>query len=173
MQKLSVMITILLLMTAAPWAQAEQKIGYVDVQLILNTSKSGQDTNKKLKKIFDKKKADIKKDEDRLKAMQKKFETDKMLMSESQMKDKQNEWRNKMQDYQKKVGSSEKELAKMRNDMLNVMLKDVEVVIADIAKKNQMSMVVDKNGGGVVFADKKLDITKQVLDAYNAQYKRK
>ena len=173
MLKLNAAVTALLLMAITPWAVAEQKIGYIDVQHRLTASKAGQDTTKDLKKIFDKKKADIKKDEDKLKAMQKDFEKDKMLMSESQMQEKQNQWREKMQDYQKKVGDSEKELAKLRNEKINAMLKEVEVVIADVAKKNDMSMVVDKTGGGVVFADKSLDITLQVLKVYDSKYKGK
>lgn len=163
---------VLFLFSVQAPAYAEQKIGYIDLQAVMTQSKAGKATRATLKKLVDRKKSSIKKDEDKLQGMQKEFEKDKMLMSKEQLQKKQEEFRTRMQSYQQKVSESEGELNKKQAELTEAMLKDVEKIIADVAKNNNFTMLVDKARGGIVFADKSLDMTAEVIKRYDASYKK-
>lgn len=148
---------------------AEDKVGYVDVQAVLSKSRVGQKSTEDLKKLYDAKRAALTKEEDKLKAMQKKIEKDKLLMSKDQLKEKQNEFRAKMQHFQGKVSDYQIEIKKKEKGLTKKMISDIQKIIEEVAKDNNFTFVVDRNEAGIFYAADNLDLTDKVLKKYDAK----
>ncbi len=142
------------------------KIGYVDMQKAITETKNGKKAFKKLKsfqalkqKELDKKKASMEKESAELK---KKFD---VYSDEKKMQ--------VQQDFQKKAIAAEQyfresqaELQKKEKDLLEPVIKGLRESISKFAEEKNYVMIFEKNGSALLFATKSLDLTSQIVKAY-------
>lgn len=62
---------------------------------------------------------------------------------------------------------SEEELTKTEQKLISEIIKDIEVMVQKYAKEHGITYIVDGASGGVVYINKRLDITDEIIDLYN------
>ncbi len=153
-----------LLTMAAVSANAEVKIGVVDVQkVVLNTS-AGKKMKKDIESEIEKKKKDIKKKEDDFKKRVEEFEKKRQVLSDKVREEQQMELQMDMRKFQEEVQKSQMAIQQKEVEGLKPLVEKIQKVIAEIAKDKDLSVVLEKSdrGGGVVWAKGELDITDEV-----------
>lgn len=144
------------------------KIGYVDLQRTLNETKVGKqakarlesEKNKKQKELDDAQKQ-LKKELEELQKQQAVLKPDVLAKRERELQDKYIALQNTFMQFQQ-------ELAKNEAKLTREILEKAATIIADIAKRDGYTMIVEKNEGAVLYADPVVDITSEVnkrLDA--------
>jgi len=145
---------------------AETKIGYVDLQKAIQSTKEGKKARSQLEKEFKLKEKALKKKEDDLKKMSEDLQKKAALLSNDAKMKKQEEFQREMLDFRKKVSESQQEIATKERKMTEPILKKMAKIIADVAKKGGYTMVLEKREQNILWADNKVDITDEVVKAF-------
>ena len=151
-------------------AFAEDRIVYLDVNILLSKSEAGIYINNELKKINDKNIEEYKKIENSLKSDEEKLLKQKNILKQNEFNDKANVLREKYKSYQILKNTKNGDLKKIRDDSSKQILKVVNDILAEYSAKNNISLIIDKKN--IVIGKTELDITKNILDLLNNKIKK-
>ena len=148
---------------------ADSKVGYVDVQKAVQATATGKKAKdqldgefKKRKESLDKKKADIEK-------MGQDLEKKKTVLSEEVLNKKQMELQEEMMKFQKNVAENQLEIQKKEKELVDPILEKMKKIIEKVAQDKGFSLVIEKNGQNVLFAQKDADLTDDVVKAFEKE----
>lgn len=145
---------------------AEQKIGYVDMQLAIQQTSDGKKAKKNLEGIAKGKEDKLKSLEAELKKKGDEFKKKASIYDEATKRKKQMELQKEFYDLQQLLGQSQAELRQKEEEALKPIVTKIRQQIESIAKKGNYTMVLEKSENLVLFATKDIDLTDQVVKAY-------
>ncbi|WP_293446330.1 OmpH family outer membrane protein [Persephonella sp.] len=139
-----------------------QNIAYVDVQKVMNQSKKGQEFKKEIKskvEYYQKKLDEIDK---KISSIEKQLESP--VLSEEAKKKKRKELTDLKSEGQKIQQEAEKELSQMKAKAERELIIQIRKITEKYAKEKNIDLVfVGGAIGGVVYFDKSIDITDEIL----------
>tara|TARA_Y100001970_G_C14183193_1_gene831010 strand:- start:244 stop:771 length:528 start_codon:yes stop_codon:yes gene_type:complete len=144
-------------------------IYFVDYSKVMNESTAGkkaQDYLKNLLKSSNKKFNDTAK---KLKDEEKKIISQKNALSKDEYKKKADALRKKVFELNKEREKSIKEVAKKRKKAGDEMLKNLNPILGKYMEENNIAVVIDKKN--VLMGDKKFEITSQIIEILNKEFK--
>ena len=159
-----------LLLPAA--ARADLKVGYVDTQRALSEVEEARAAKARLQSSVNAKQKELEKEQD---ALRKEKDTlDKQLgtMNEEAKRAKATEFQEKYLALMQKLERSKAELAESEQRELAPILNRLQQVIAQVAQREGLTLVLDKNSG-LLYAPPSLELTNEVVRLYNDQFKPK
>lgn len=164
------MITIVagILLTAG-MAQAETRVGYVDMQKAIQATTVGKKAKADLEGEFNKKKKELEKKEADLKKMGEDMEKKKAVLSEEVLNKKQGEFQEEMMKYRDLVAKSQLEIQKKERDLTAPILEKMKDIIGKVAKEKKFSLVIEKTEQAVLFADSEVDLTNDVVQRFEKE----
>ena len=143
------------------------KIGYVDIFKVFND--------------YDKTKSYDTKLEAKKKAAEKKLEAKKILiekmqqklsvLKESQKKAEEEKIRKEVEAYQELNREAFVDIKRERDEKMKEIIEDINAVIKEYAKKNSFDLVI--NQSSILYGDKLMDVTSEILKISNQKYKKK
>lgn len=139
----------------------EYKIGYVDLAKVFDEYKKTKDSEKDLEAKGKVKEADRANMVEELR----KLKDEQALLSEKAKAEKQTVIDNKikaLQDFDRKTRD---ELIKERNDMLGLILKDIEKVVAEYSKATGYDLIL--NSRMLLYGGTEYDLTNEILSRLN------
>ncbi|ETR74630.1 MAG: outer membrane protein [Candidatus Magnetoglobus multicellularis str. Araruama] len=143
------------------------KIGVVDFQEILETSKVGKAAQKEIKSEGEKMEETLKEKGAEIETLKKKLERDALVIDRDTRDEREREIRIKINDIkalQKKYMSDFRDLEARMLDRIRTQLIDI---IEDIGKKDGYLLIMEKNQAGVLYSPNTVDITEKVIRLYN------
>ena len=141
-------------------AYADLKVGFVQVDKILQEAPQTIESNKKLEKEFsartDKLKADVKS----LKDKEATFSKDALTMKESERDTKEKSLSQLRVDVQRKERELREDINIRRNEELGGLQEQINKAVTSVAKAESFDLVLYN---GVAYASEKIDITDKIL----------
>ena len=141
-------------------AYADLKVGFVQVDKILQEAPQTIESNKKLEKEFssrtDKLKADVKS----LKERESSFSKDALTMKESERDTKEKSLSQLRVDVQRKERELREDINIRRNEELGGLQEQINKAVTSVAKAEGFDLVLYN---GVAYASEKIDITDKIL----------
>lgn len=144
-------------------AQADFKVGVVDMQKAIQASAAGKKAKKEVEADFEKKKKELKKKEDDLKKKVEEFEKKKAVLSDKVREEQQMDLQKEMMQFREELGKSQMTIQQKERELTKPILEKLQKIITDIAKEKDFSMVLEKAEQSVMFAKSELDITDEVI----------
>ena len=139
---------------------ADLKVGFVQVDKILQEAPQTIESNKKLEKEFssrtDKLKADVK----TLKEREASFSKDALTMKESERDTKEKSLSQLRVDIQRKERELREDINIRRNEELSGLQEQINKAVTSVAKAEGFDLVLYN---GVAYASEKIDITDKIL----------
>ena len=149
----------------------EQDLDYIlDIQKVITTIKEGKNVQKTLEKSFNDKKAILKKDEDKIKKAQEDYKKQSMVLAEAARMNKEREMQEAMMGLQNKTMEFQKEIQKMEQDMKKPILEKLRPIIDEVSKTAKVAMTFELSAAPIVYAENKIEITDDVIKAYDKKY---
>jgi outer membrane protein len=103
--------------------------------------------------------------------MEEDFVKQASVLSPTAKREREEQFRRRMQEYQQKVTELNREVQEKQKDVLEGFRDKVEVVVAKVAKRLGLQIVVDKSRGGpTIYHEDDLDISGQVIEEFNREY---
>ncbi len=167
MKRLSSIALIAFVSFAAPVLaeDAKQNIAVVNIQQIMRDSAAAKSVREQLESKQKSFQADITKKEEDLQKEDQDLAKQQSVLSKDAFAAKAKAFRSKATDVQKEVQAKKALLDSGFEHALNDIQKSVNEIISDMAKEKGFTLAVPTSQ--VLYADDKMDISKEVLDRLN------
>lgn len=160
-----------LVLTAPSVASAEvpniRSVAMVDMQRVLNETKAGKKARKELESSSKAKQQKLDKKRQKLESEAAKLGT----LKGAQLQAKQEQLQKESMELQSMLYALEQELGQQHNALLEKMYKNTQTIVADMAKKQGIDLVLVRDQMTVIYTKDGLDITSTVVKAYDQKYK--
>lgn len=183
MRKTLILVLILLIVPALNLVYGQNKIAYVDSEVIIKQLPEAQEVQKKLEDLqkqyldtVNTKQSDLKTKADDFKTQyadaQKQLEAgtltqDQVKELESKLGEMQVEIQKQEQDLYDYKQQIQQTLVSTQGDLFKPVKEKIIKVIGEVAKELKYNLVLDKAGETLLYGDKEMDITFKVLDRLN------
>jgi outer membrane protein len=145
------------------------KLGYVNMQRALENSAAGQEATRKLNEIWDEYKVRIKSEKDRLEAMKEEIDKQSLLWNEETRREKENQLRQLEKDYSRLLNDTQDEIKRKEAELSESIGKDILKIIEEIGRSEGYTIILEKKSSAILYAPSSIDLTDQVIKAYDAQ----
>ncbi len=163
-------VLIALLLLAAP-VLADTKIAYVDLQKALNLSQAGIKAKNEIASQVKKYEAEFKTKQENLKKMKAELQKQAVLLSDSAKAQKERDFQQNVKELKRFQKDVKEDLQQKDADHTKQILNQMFAVLQKLGKDGDYQMILEKNQGAVVYADKKIDLTDKLIKAFDATQK--
>jgi len=167
----AVTITLVLSGCAGGGGKVDGKIGVINSQRLLNETSAGKKAKENLAAFSKNRQALMELEERELRRMEEDFVKQSSVLSPAAKRDREEQFRRRMQEYQQKAAELNREVQEKQKDVLEGFRDKVEAIVARVAKRLGLQVVVDKSKGGpTIYHDEGLDISGPVIEEFNREY---
>jgi outer membrane protein len=161
--KIVQLVTAALLLPAAggSLAQAEGKIGFVNLDRILRDAAPAVRAQKKLEAEFQKREQELARTAESLKRMQETLEKNAVTMSESERVKREREFQETNREFQRKQRELREDFNQRRNEELSGIRERANRAVRQIAEAEKFDLIFQE----AVYASSRIDITDKVIRA--------
>jgi len=139
---------------------ADLKVGYVQVDKILQEAPQTAESGKKLEKEFGPRTQELDRMQKQIKDMETALDKDSLTMSEADRRNKERDISNQKIEFQRKQRELREDVNLRKNEELGSLQDRINKAVTAVSEAEGYDLVVY---GGVAYASKKVDITDKVL----------
>ncbi|MDH4082682.1 MAG: OmpH family outer membrane protein [Nitrospira sp.] len=166
-----VAVTVTLGGCAGSVARVDGKVGVINSQRLLNDTNAGKRAKESLTAYSKNRQALMELEERELRRMEEDFVKQSSILSPTAKRDREEQFRRRMQEYQQKAAELNREVQEKQKDVLEGFRDKIEMVVAKVAKRLGLQVVVDKSKGGpTIYHEEGLDISSEVIEEFNREY---
>jgi outer membrane protein len=160
-------VALVLFISSAVFGQELTRVGLIDLQRCLQESIEGKRTTERLKR----KKADLQRELDKKQQevleLRKEFEKQSMMLSMDAQESKRKEVERKARELEYYLQDLNEEMVRAQEREKKRIFDELGTVIEKIGSDGRYAIILEKRAGGVLYEDKAVDITDQVIKAYD------
>ena len=162
---LSLFILSFLFIQVSPSDAKDVRIGVIDIQKAVSSTKEWKKEFSSFKAKFEKEKKSIIAKEGQLKKKIQDFGKQSMLISPALKKTKEDELLKKKREFERYVQDKNEDFAKQEKEITSKILKKMVLIIKNIGKSKNFTMVVEKKVS--IYSDESLDLTSLATRTYD------
>lgn len=168
---MSVTVMLVLSGCAGGGGKIDGKVAVINLQRLLNETSVGKKAKENLAGFSKNRQALMELEEKELRRMEEDFIKQSSVLSPAAKRDREEQFRRRMQEYQQKASELNREVQEKQKDVLEGFRDKVETVVAKVAKRLGLQVVVDKSKGGpTIYHEDGLDISGSVIEEFNREY---
>lgn len=160
-------VLLLILAFALPASAASLKIGYADLQKALNRSDAGVNAKESLKVEAAKLEEELNAEQAAIKKLKDEIDKKKKVWKKNTLAAKQKAFNAKAKAFQKKFVKYNDGLNKKKVEKEAEIIKELQSVVKELAKKRGYTYIFEKSGGGILHAPDDADLTDDVIKLFN------
>lgn len=153
--------------TASAAVPGVGRVAMVDMQRVLNETKAGKKARKELESSSKAKQAKLDKKRQKLEADAAKLSS----LGGQQLQAAQEKLQKESMELQSMLYALEQELGQQHNALLEKMYRNAQSIVAGMAKKEGIDLVLVRDQMTVIYTKDSLDITSAVVKIYDQKYK--
>lgn len=154
------LLAVSLLTLALNVDAADLKVGYVQVDKVLQEAPQTAESGKKLEKEFGPRTQELDRMQKQIKDMETALDKDSLTMSEADRRNKERDISNQKIEFQRKQRELREDVNLRKNEELGSLQDRINKAVTAVSEAEGYDLVVY---GGVAYASKKVDITDKVL----------
>ncbi len=139
---------------------ADFKVGYVQVDKLLQEAPQTVETGKKLEKEFSPRSLDLEKLQKQIRDLEAQLDHDKVNINESDRRIKERQLNNMRLEFQSKQRELREDINLRKNEELAVLQERINKAVQTVAENEGFDLVAYS---GIAYASKRIDITDKVL----------
>lgn len=165
------LLLVMCLLFVAPVMSFAQgnKIGVIDLQMVIANSRAGKAAKASFEAVFKQKQQIIESKSAQLESLKNEFIQNGPVMNEATRKQKAEQIDSLDKDLQRSRADFRDELQKKDYELLEKILKDLDGILQSIGTSEGYTIIIEKTEGGVIYSIPSIDITQKVIQAYDAK----
>lgn len=160
-----------LMVFVASTAFAAGGVAFIDLQKALNMSDAGVKAKAEIGQQVKKYEAKVNAEQEALKQMKKELDKQAVLLSDEARSKKEREFQQRAKEFQRFTKDVQDELKQKDNDFTKRIINEILDVARKIGKERGYAVILEKNESSLVYADPAVDLTDDVIKAYNSSSK--
>jgi outer membrane protein len=149
-------------------AAAEPKLGVVDMQRALNECAAGRKAKDQVKSKFERAQDSLKAERDQLDRAREDYEKRAVALSEDKRRDLEKELENRTLDFKRKYEDFQRDLKRTDAELTSGIVEQLYGIVADYGRQQGFTLVFEASSGAILFADKALDITDEIVKLHDS-----
>ncbi len=163
---ISVAIGIMLVLTLHISAHAQDKVGYINLQRLVNESEMGKSAKNDIQKMRSEREAVLKEKLKEVNNLKDLINNEGDKMDPDKKRDKVQELNKLYKEYQRLVTDAKEDIANEDRELVSIILKKADGVLKKVAKEKKYTIII-KDPNAVGYLDPSVDITDDVLKELN------
>tara|TARA_B100001996_G_scaffold334264_1_gene284280 strand:- start:13 stop:540 length:528 start_codon:yes stop_codon:yes gene_type:complete len=170
--KYLVKIFVIMFITICSTTSKSENISivYIDIDKVMNQTIAGKSIKNQLEKIHDSNIKFFKETEAKLKSEESDLISKKNILSNDEYIKTVNLLKKKINEYKKNRKTKIESVNKRKADATALLLKELNPILADFSKKNNISIILRKKD--LIIARSDLEITNQIIELFNSKVKK-
>ncbi|MGD0168482.1 MAG: OmpH family outer membrane protein [Smithella sp.] len=164
-------VAALLVFVWSACSSAADKIGFINVNEIIQTTNAGKKKVDDFKKYVEKKNEEIKSVEKELTKMKEELEKQSLIINESSRKEKEAAYQKKLRDYQLLANDIKEDIKRRDQDAIQKMVPGIMKIVRNVAEKENYTLVLDVSSMVIPYYAKENDFSKKVIEEYDKENK--
>jgi outer membrane protein len=148
-------------------SEGSHRVAVVDMGKTMQSIEAGKKARSQLEKEFNAKSLEFQKEEAAIKKMNEDFQKQSLVMNDEARMKKQSELQSRYMKYQQATQQSQEELQKKERSLIQPILVKLREVVAEIAKKKNYDVVLQKDENMVLYFEEKDDLTTEVIASFD------
>ncbi|KPA13026.1 Outer membrane chaperone Skp (OmpH) [Candidatus Magnetomorum sp. HK-1] len=165
-----ILILFCLSFIACTTTYALDKVGYINLQRLVNESNLGKAAKANIEKMRQEKQTEIDQKLEDIRKLKERVEKNGSLMGAKNKAEKVEELQQMYKTYQRMVTDAKEDLTKQDGKLVSTILERADGVLKEVAKREKYSIIL-KDPDAIGYLDKKVDITDMVIKAFNKKMK--
>lgn len=149
------------------FANAEIKIGVVDLYRVLNESEEGKKAINELQNMADSRQKTLEDKQKKIQTLKEEYDKKKAVLSEDARKTKEEEIERLVRDLQRTQADYQVEFQKKYNEINQSMLKEIIQIINEYAKKEGYKLILPKADMSIIYSTPEIEITDKIIALFN------
>ncbi len=157
---MQLLLLALLLAVGIGQAQAETKVGAVNMARLMEAAPQVKAASEKIKAKFAEREKQLVEEQAEIKKMQEKYRRDRDVVSAAEREKMETALREKVREFKRKSDAFAADFSEARNKALGSLQSDIYKAIAAIAEAEHYDLIVSES---VLYVSKRIDITDKVI----------
>jgi outer membrane protein len=157
-----------LLLAAAPVRAADLRIAVVDMQRALNECDAGKKAKDQVKTKFEKAADQLKRQREELDRARDDFDKKSLVLKEEQRRDLEKDFEVKALDFKRKQEDFQRDLKRTDSELTSGIVEQLYGIVSELGQQKGYTMVLETSSGALLYSDKSVDITDEVIKLHNA-----
>ena len=149
-------------------SNAEQRVKFVNIDLLVNKTKIGNQMLAKISSIDKENIKKLKSFEKQIKEKQEEIKIKKNVISEIEFEKEVTNLNKKILDFNNQKKSMVEELTNFKNKELNLFFENIKPLVQNYMKENSIDMIV--NSKNIFMGNNKSDITNDLIEKINIKF---
>jgi outer membrane protein len=160
---------VLLLGTAA---RAEPRIAVVDMQRALNECEAGKKAKDQVKAKFERSQDQLKRQREDLDRLKEDYDRKALVLKDEERRNLEKDLESRTLDFKRKYEDFQRDLKRTDAELTSTIVEDLYGVVREYGDKNAYTLVLEASSGALLYNDKAVDVTDEIVKIYNASPRR-
>lgn len=170
MKRIIYQVILLALIVLLPTvANAKFKVGWVDINSILNTTQEGQKMRKELESEFNSKRQAIESKKKEFDKLEDEFSRQIHVLSKEALGEKKAALEGKKMELSRMVLESQGKMRQRDKELSDKMLKKITAVVTKIGVDGKYDLIMEKNGM-ILYSKDPMELTSNVISLYDKMH---
>lgn len=152
-------------------ANAEFKVAFVDMQRALQSSEAGRDAQKQYETEVKKSQGKIDEKKSEFERLQKNYTKQKESLSDKAKQDKEEELMGVEKELKRSFQDTQDTLRRRNAQIVGELVEQLRKVVDQLGQEEGYTLILEKGGPALLYADTKIDITDEVIRKFNEMKK--
>lgn len=170
MKKIGILVLAALLFSTAGAQASTAKIAVVDLRKALNVCAEGKAAKGEITTRMKELETQVAQRQADLKKLQEELEKQAVLLSAEARANKERDFQQKLKDLQRFGKDSQEELQQKDAEASNRIVEKLVGLVREIGKQEKFDLVLEQNGGGVIYSGESVDLTERVIKEFDARF---
>ncbi len=163
----TILYAILCIFCMCTVANAETKIGFVDMKAVIAKSEPGMKAMESLKTQFKDMKGNLDAQKKSLDTLKEELQKQAMMLSQDAKMEKENQYKRKVRDFQDMGQSYQQKLQQAEQNLSKPIIEKLLAILQEYGKKNGYTAIFDKQGSAIMYHEAGADVTAEIIAELN------
>lgn len=160
-------LILTLFLSSVGIAQTSVKLGYVDLQKILDESAEGKRVKDEISREFEGKKKELEKMQADLNNLKEDYKKSYNLLKPEARKEKEDLIESKEKELKRAVSDFREDIKKKEQSFSDQIIKEIVEIVKKLGEKQGYTLILEKNFSSIIYGAQNADLTNIVLQEYN------
>src|SRR5438093_3990885 len=162
------LVAVVVAFGARPLAAAEQKIAVVDMQRALNECDAGKKAKDQVKAKFEKSQDQLKRQREDLDHLKDDYDRKALVLKDEERRNLEKDLETRGLEFKRKYEDFQRDLKRTDAELTSSIVEELYGIVRDYGQKNSYSLVLEASSGALLYNDKAVDITEEIVKLHNA-----
>jgi outer membrane protein len=155
---------------AAVAGAAEVRIAIIDFQRILDDSKAGKAAQETINQEGRQMEAELKAKGEAIEQMKEQLQKDALVMNKETREEKEREFRIQVNDFRESQQEFAQKARQLQIRAMSKIRNEVDTLAKAFAEEKGVTLMIEKQEAGVIYAPAQIDVTDEIIRRYDAQF---